>query len=184
MPRGKAGGADDVTREAIDSCPEALDDLLHLTAACIQQGKFPPTVALVLFVLIYKGTGDINDLSRSRAIGLQTLVLKMACGWLTLTRLSPLIATNLPRTQTAYQRHLSVESNIMWATQVIGHVLALGRSAEMFLAAKGWGQLQLEPRLPRSKMKPLVHTRYAPARILESCEPSSAFSPPLSRAAF
>ena len=46
-----------------------------------------------------------------------------------LTRLSPLIATNLPRTQTAYQRHLSVESNIMWATQVIGHVLALGRSA-------------------------------------------------------
>ena len=129
MPRGKAGGADDVTREAIDSCPEALDDLLHLTAACIQQGKFPPTVALVLFVLIYKGTGDINDLSRSRAIGLQTLVLKMACGWLTLTRLSPLIATNLPRTQTAYQRHLSVESNIMWATQVIGHVLALGRSA-------------------------------------------------------
>ena len=91
MPRGKAAGGDDVTREAVDACAEALDDLLHLTAACLQQGKFPPTVALVLFLLIYKGSGDINDLSRSRAIGLQTLVLKIACGWLTLTRLSPLV---------------------------------------------------------------------------------------------
>jgi hypothetical protein len=68
LKSGKAAGADDCPREAYETASEALDDFLYLVAACIHQQRFPPMVALVMFVLLYKGSGDICDLARHRAI--------------------------------------------------------------------------------------------------------------------
>ena len=53
----------------------------------------------------------------------------MVAGWLTLTRFRPMFERYLQLTQTAYQKSTSVESNIMWITQMIGIVCNLGRSA-------------------------------------------------------
>jgi hypothetical protein len=129
MPSAKAAGADDITREALDACPAALDDFLRLVTACIHKEEFPPSAMLVIFVMLYKGKGDVNDMSRHRAIGLQTLVLKVAAGWLTMTRFKVLYGNYVQLTQTAYQKSKSFESNLMWVTQCIATVCALGRSA-------------------------------------------------------
>ena len=57
LKSGKAAGADDCPREAYETASEALDDFLYLVAACIHQQRFPPMVALVMFVLLHKAAG-------------------------------------------------------------------------------------------------------------------------------
>jgi hypothetical protein len=60
-PSGKAAGADDITCEALDdACPAALNHFLRLVTACIHKKEFPPSVMLVIFVMIYKCKGDVN----------------------------------------------------------------------------------------------------------------------------
>ena len=127
--RGKAFGADGLPKEAYEESPEALNDFLEIVEASIFQEQVCDWMMMVMFVLLYKGKGDVNDPSRHRAIGLMTFVLKVWEGWLTMTRLKPLIANLVPQTQTAYQKGKHGVSNILWIRSAIDHVCALGRQA-------------------------------------------------------
>ena len=117
--RGKAFGADGLPKEAYEESPEALNDFLEIVEASIFQEQVCDWMMMVMFVLLYKGKGDVNDPSRHRAIGLMTFVLKVWEGWLTMTRLKPLIANLVPQTQTAYQKGKHGVSNILWIRSAI-----------------------------------------------------------------
>lgn len=64
-----------------------------------------------MFVLLYKGTGDINDLSRSRAIGLQTLILKML---LIRTPLPMRITSKMISEYAAFAAYQPHTARLMW----------------------------------------------------------------------
>ena len=126
---GRAFGADQIPKEATAASPDCLEDFLRVVGASIFQEDVSPGMMLVMFVLLYKGKGDVNDKSRHRAIGLMTLVLKVWEGWITMTRLKPMLSECVPATQTAYQSGINGATNVLWVSSTVSQICALGRSA-------------------------------------------------------
>ena len=126
---GRAFGADQIPKEATAASPDCLEDFLRVVGASIFQEDVSSGMMLVMFVLLYKGKGDVNDKSRHRAIGLMTLVLKVWEGWITMTRLKPLLSDCVPATQTAYQSGINGATNVLWVSSTVSQICALGRSA-------------------------------------------------------
>ena len=92
----------------------------------MHRGKW--STAVVVFVMLHKGKGKkVDSLKSYRPIGLETLVLKVLEGLLTL-RLAPVLAL-LPVTQVAYQAGKSTIDNIMWIRCTIQRLHVIGMTA-------------------------------------------------------
>eukprot|EP01043_Picozoa_sp_COSAG02_P058271 COSAG02_NODE_7223_length_3110_cov_23.307539_3_plen_144_part_00 len=104
-------------------------DIFKLTKAMWCVEEVPHSVAVVILCMIYKGKGKTrDDLKNYRPIGLETTVLKMLEGYLTL-RLKHIIDDAVPVTQTAYQSGMSTMNNVIWVRCTIQVLLAVGLRA-------------------------------------------------------
>ena len=127
-PWSKAGGVDDLPKEAVDVCASIKQDVFKLVCAMWVTEVVPHSVVVVVFVMLHKGKGKkVDSLKSYRPIGLETLVLKVLEGLLTL-RLAPVLAL-LPVTQVAYQAGKSTIDNIMWIRCTIQRLHVIGMTA-------------------------------------------------------